>query len=64
MHGVDEQVGKRIGDRAAAQIRESRKPGEPLLLGVTAELTRSLNGDALPVQLELPRTGMIEEVRR
>ncbi len=64
MHGVDEQVGERIGDRAAAQVRKGRKPREPLLLGVTAELTRRFNGDALPVHLELSGTRMVEELRR
>jgi len=63
MYGIDEQVGERIGDRAAAQVSEGRKPGEPLLLGVTTELTRCLNGDALPVELELPGKRMVEELR-
>ena len=64
MHGVDEQVGERIGDRAAAQVSEGRKPGEPLLLGVTAEFARCLNDDALPIELKLSGTRMLEELRR
>ena len=64
VHGLDQQVGRGVGDGATTQMNVGGEPGMAGRLGVAAQLVGRLDGDALTACLQLLRVPVREQIDR
>ena len=62
MDGLDQKIDQAVGERPAAQMRESRKRRQPKRFGMPTQLVRGLDRDPLTIAFDLVRPRVSKEI--
>ncbi len=62
MNGLDQKVDQAVGERPAAQMRESRKRRQPKRFGMPTQFVRGLDRDSLAIAFDIVRPRVSKKI--